>query len=65
MTIPKIITQFVNPPIACRAFDYSAVQDDYAPGDAIGYGYTQLDAINDLLWQLGELEPFPGNGAYL
>ncbi|WP_156041740.1 hypothetical protein [Bradyrhizobium sp. URHD0069] len=48
MTAPKIITKYDPPSIPVRAFDWSAVTDDYEPGHPIGYGYTEAQAIEDL-----------------
>jgi hypothetical protein len=49
---PKIRTEFVYPPIPIRTFDWSAVTDDYEPGQPIGYGTTEQEAVSDLLDQL-------------
>ncbi len=43
-----IVTAFVNPPIPCRDFDWSATRDGYEEGDAIGWGRTEAAAIDDL-----------------
>jgi len=43
-----IQTQFVNPPISERKFDWSAVEQGYEPGDPIGYGETEQQAIDNL-----------------
>jgi hypothetical protein len=49
----KIRTAHVYPPIPDRAFDWSAVDDDtYEPGCPIGWGYTERQAITDLMDQL-------------
>ena len=53
---PKIVTSYVFPPIPTRAFDWSAVTDNYEPGCPIGYGATEADAIADLLSLLDEEE---------
>ena len=45
----SIRTQFDPPPIPPRCFDWSAVTDNYEPGEPIGYGYTETEAVNDLL----------------
>lgn len=52
----KIITEYVNPPIPIRYCDWSAVTDDYEPGDPIGRGETEQEAINDLLEQLNDAD---------
>ena len=45
----KIITSFVCPPIPMRDFDWQAVVEGYEPGDAIGHGATEDEAIIALL----------------
>ena len=45
----KIITKHEYPPIPIRDYDWSAVRQDYEPGDPIGHGKTEQDAIEDLL----------------
>ncbi len=59
---PCIRTELVYPPIASRAWDWSAVDDntyDGAPDShsPIGYGPTEEAAIADLLEQLEEQQP--------
>jgi len=44
-----IVTNYVFPPIPTRQFDWSARFDNYEAGDPIGYGYTEVDAIRDLI----------------
>lgn len=46
-------TNFVYPPIPIRCFDWSATSDDYGPGDPIGWGRTEQEAIEDLKQQEG------------
>lgn len=53
----KIVTKYDPPSIPVRAFDWSAVSDNYEPGDPIGYGYTEAQAIADLRELIGEKEP--------
>jgi len=48
---PKIITEYVCPPIPIRTSDWSAVREGYEPGDPIGMGRTEADAIDDLMDQ--------------
>lgn len=48
---PKIITEFINPPIPIRHFDWAAHFHGYEPGEPIGYGATEEDAIADLRTQ--------------
>ena len=45
----KIITRHEYPPIPIRDYDWSAIRQDYEPGDPIGHGKTEQDAIKDLL----------------
>ena len=46
-----MITEQINPPAPCRSHDWQATHDDYQPGDPMGFGPTEQDAINDLLEQ--------------
>jgi hypothetical protein len=48
MSAGKIITENIYPPIPLRQFDWSAVRDNYEPGQPIGYGRTEQEAIDDL-----------------
>lgn len=48
---PKIITENIYPPIPIRQFDWQATFDGYEPGDYVGYGRTEQDAIDDLKQQ--------------
>lgn len=50
----KIVTEFVHPPIPLRQFDWAAVLDGYEPGDALGEGRTEDEAVADLIDQLDE-----------
>lgn len=52
----KIVTEFVYPPIPIRTSDWSAALDGYEPGDCLGYGATEREAIEDLREQLEERE---------
>lgn len=36
------------PPITMRQFDWQATYDGYEPGDPVGYGETEQDAIDSL-----------------
>jgi hypothetical protein len=45
----KIVTEHVNPPIPDRSFDWSATFDGYEPGDSIGTGRTEQEAIDWLI----------------
>jgi len=49
-------TENVCPPIPTRDLDWSAVDDNYEPGHAIGTGATEDAAIADLIEQLEEAE---------
>lgn len=46
-----------HPPITgpTGPFDWSAVTDSYEPGDPIGYGHTEQEAVVDLLEQIADL----------
>jgi hypothetical protein len=43
-----ILTRHISPPIPLRQFDWQATRDGYEPGDAIGWGLTENEAIADL-----------------
>lgn len=45
----KINTEYVFPPIPIRIYDWRATFDGYEPGDSMGYGATEQEAIADLL----------------
>ena len=45
----KFQTSFINPPIPVRGFDWQACVDGYEPGDALGHGATEAEAVADLL----------------
>jgi len=45
----SIVTEFVNPPIPSRDFDWSAKRDGYDEGDPIGWGSTEAAAIANLI----------------
>jgi hypothetical protein len=47
--IDRIITNHDYPPIPVRMFDWSAHRDGYEPGEPIGTGATEVEAIADLL----------------
>lgn len=50
----KIITHYICPPIPVRCADWVAYID---PEDGIaGHGATELDALDDLLWQARSME---------
>lgn len=51
---PAIVTAYDPPPIPQRCCDWSAVSDEYEPGDPIGRGETEQEAIDDLLEQLSD-----------
>ena len=50
----KIKPDYWPKPIPLRQFDWSAVTDNYEPGDPVGYGATQNEAIADLLELLAD-----------
>ena len=45
----KINTEHIYPPIPTRQFDWQATFDGYEPGDSIGTGYTEQEAIDWLI----------------
>lgn len=50
----KITTEFTDWPIVERRFDWQAYDaDNYEPGDKIGHGATEQEAIDDLLEKVG------------
>lgn len=44
----KIVTFHTNPPIPLREFDWSATREDYEPGDRMGFGTTEEEAVRNL-----------------
>lgn len=54
MTERKIITMFNEPPVPSRHWDWQATEVGYDRGDPIGYGATEQEAIDNLLYQLDE-----------
>lgn len=46
-----IMTEFVHPAIPIRQFDWRATYRSYEPGDPMGHGSTEAEAIKDLLAQ--------------
>lgn len=49
----KIVTSYDPPPISMRCCDWSAIDDDtYDYDQPVGYGATEQEAIEDLLWKL-------------
>lgn len=50
----EIKTSFDKPPIPTTSHDWSAVLGGYDAGDPIGYGFTEIEAITNLLNQLGD-----------
>lgn len=47
----NLIVKYDPPPIPIRTLDWSAVDDNYEPGEPIGYGPTRQAAISDCLEQ--------------
>lgn len=58
----RITTTHVFPPVPFRNMDWSAVTDDYEPGQAIGYGATEREAVADLVAQLEEADAIEAAG---
>jgi hypothetical protein len=50
-----MITSFDYPPIPIRSYDWSAIREYYEPGDLIGHGATEQEAIDNLKQQEDEL----------
>ncbi len=48
MSEPKIQTSPIFPPIPIRGLDWCAHFDNYEPGQPIGHGATEQEAIEDL-----------------
>ena len=48
----NIVTNYWAKPIPIRTHDWVATLDGYEPGDRIGYGPTEAEAIADLNAQL-------------
>ena len=46
-------TSFEYPPIPVRGMDWQAYVDGYEPGDALGHGATEEEAIAELLAAMG------------
>lgn len=44
-----VVTSNPRPPVPSRAFDWSAVFEGYEPGDSIGHGETEQEAIDWLI----------------
>ena len=49
LTDRKIVTEYVCPPIPVRGFDWRAVYADYEPGDPVGAGATEAEAMAELV----------------
>lgn len=43
-----VVTSEIRPPIPTRSHDWQATLDGYEPGDPIGHGPTEADAVCDL-----------------
>ena len=59
-----INTSFNYPPIPYRDMDWSATTSDYEPGDLVGYGQTEFEAVADLYdlledWELPNIHARP------
>jgi len=53
--LQAIHTEFLYPPIADRRWDWSAMFDGHEPGDPMGLGPTEDEAIADLVEQTDSL----------
>ena len=49
MTAPKIVTEYVFPPIPIRRMDWCAYYDGQEESGNCGWGFTEQEAIQDLL----------------
>lgn len=60
----KIVTECIRPPIPIRQFDWRATYAGYEPGDPMGYGATEAEAMADLVLNAtdegGKWAEFPG-----
>ncbi len=57
MSEPKIQTSPIFPPIPIRGLDWCAHFDNYEPGQPIGHGATEQEAIEDLKSLIEYVEP--------
>ena len=48
---------FDPPPIPLRCYDWHATEDGYEPGDPVGYGATEAEAIAELQELLADRKP--------
>jgi hypothetical protein len=54
---PRIVTDFVCPPIPWRNFDWQAWDDNLgADASPIGHGATRQEAIDDFLYNWNEAQ---------
>ena len=51
-----VITTYIKPPIPTRDNDWQAVLDNYEPGEPIGYGPTEADAVCSLYIEIAQRE---------
>ena len=51
MGMGRAITEYVRPPIPVRDYDWSAVFENYEPGQPMGWGPTKEAAVADLIEQ--------------
>lgn len=56
----KAITDFHPKPVPSRSHDWSAVSPNYEPGDPIGYGPTEGEAIGLALMVAAAAAVFAG-----
>ena len=54
MSSQKIIASFWMKPIPRREFDWTATLDNYEPGDPVGCGASEAEAVADLTEKLEE-----------
>lgn len=49
----RVVTSYDPPPIPVPFYDWTATTEDYEPGDLIGWGATEEEAVADLREQMG------------
>lgn len=51
-----IETRYDPPPIPTNNFDWCAITENYEPGQPMGHGPTEADAVMDLYIQLADAD---------
>jgi hypothetical protein len=52
----QLITNYWAKPIPMRKFDWQATLDGWEPGEPIGHGESEADAVYDLFMQIADRE---------